>query len=41
MLIIALAFIEELNEEDQNLKTELEMLVERLKVRVPSYAWTA
>lgn len=30
-----LSFVEELNEEDQQLKTELEMLVSRLKVESP------
>lgn len=32
LIIIFLAIAEELNEEDQNLKNELDMLVERLKV---------
>ena len=32
-MLIIIEYIEELNEEDQNLKNELEMLVERLKVR--------
>lgn len=32
-MLIIIALTEELNEEDQNLKNELEMLVERLKVR--------
>ena len=31
-MLIIIALTEELNEEDQNLKNELEMLVERLKV---------